>query len=39
MRFLSSGPVLSIFCVPSGLAQQWSTPRVPYFFLSSGSLK
>ena len=39
MRFLLSGPVLSIFCVPSGLAQVWITPRVPYFLRSSGSLK
>ena len=28
MRFLLSGPVLSIFCVPSGFAQVWITPRV-----------
>ena len=28
MRFLVSGPVSSIFCVPSGLAQLWITPRV-----------
>ena len=39
MRFLSSAPVLSIFCVPSALAQVWITPRVPYFFRISGSLK
>ena len=26
-------PVLSIFWVPSGFAQQWSTPRVPNFFI------
>ena len=37
MRFLVSGPVLSIFCVPSGFAAQvWITPRVPYFFASPG---
>ena len=39
IRFLFSGPVLSIFCVPSGLAQVWITPRVPNLFRSSGSLK
>ena len=39
MRFLFSGPVLSIFCVPSGFAQVWITPRVPKRFRSSGSLK
>ena len=39
MRLMVSGPVLSIFCVPSEFAQQWSTPRVPYFFRIAGSLK
>ncbi len=39
MRFLVSGPVGSIFCVPSGLAQVWITPRVPNRFRISGSLK
>src|SRR5262245_17217305 len=37
MRLVVNGPVFSIFCVPSGLAQQCSTPRGPYFFLNSGS--
>ncbi len=31
MRFLVSGPVSSIFWVPSGMAQEWSTPRGPNF--------
>ena len=39
MRFLPSGPSFSIFCVPSGLAQVWSTPRVSNLLISSGSLK
>ena len=26
IRFLPNGPVLSIFCLPSGKAQQCSTP-------------
>ena len=39
IRFLLSAPVLSIFCVPSGLAQVWMTPRVPYFLRISGFLK
>ena len=38
MRFFVSGPVFSIFCVPSGLAQLCRTPRGPNFFLNSGSL-
>src|SRR6476661_1644301 len=38
MRLVVSGPVFSIFCVPSGFAQQCNTPRGPYFFLNSGSL-
>ena len=29
---LASGPVLSIFCVPSALAQVWITPRVAELF-------
>ena len=37
MRLMVSGPVFSIFCVPSGLAQLCSTPRGPNFFLNSGS--
>ena len=37
MRSMVSGPVFSIFCVPSALAQLWSTPRGPNFFLNSGS--
>ena len=36
---LVSGPVFSIFCVPSALAQLWITPRGPNFFLNSGSLE
>ncbi len=36
MRFLVKRPVSSIFCVPSGFAQQCSTPRGPNFFLNSG---
>ena len=36
MRFLVNGPVSSIFCVPSGFAQECSTPRGPNFFLNSG---
>jgi hypothetical protein len=39
MRFLFRGPVSSIFCVPSGLAQLWITPRVAYRLRISGSLK
>ena len=39
MRLMVSGPVSSIFCVPSGFAQVWITPRVAYFFCISGSLK
>ena len=39
IRFLPSGPVLSIFCVPSGIAQVWITPRVWNFLISAGSLK
>ena len=39
MRFLVSGPVLSIFCVPSGFAQVWITPRVPNFLLQLGILE
>ena len=39
MRFVVRGPVSSIFWVPSGLAQVWITPRVPYFFIIAGSLK
>ena len=41
MRFLVSGPVLSIFCVAVAQvsAQVWITPRVPNFFRISGSLK
>ena len=39
IRFLVNAPVLSIFCVPSGLAQVWMTPRVPNRFRNSGSLK
>ena len=37
MRFLVSGPVSSIFCVPSALAKEWITPRGPNFFLNAGS--
>ena len=36
MRFLVSGPVSSIFWVPSGFAQVCRTPRGPNFFLNSG---
>src|SRR6266568_2643872 len=39
IRLIVSGPVNSIFCVPSGLAQLWSTPRVAYLLRISGSLK
>ena len=39
MRFLVSGPVLSILCVPSGLAQVWSTPRVPNLLAQFGVLE
>ena len=39
MRLMFSAPVSSIFCVPSGFAQVWSTPRVAYFFCISGFLK
>ncbi len=39
MRFLPRGPVDSIFCVPSGMAQVWITPRVWYFLIRAGSLK
>ena len=38
MRFFVSGPVSSIFCVPSGCAQLWMTPRGPKRFLKAGSL-
>jgi hypothetical protein len=37
MRFLVSGPVSSILCVPSALAQEWITPRGPNFFRNAGS--
>jgi hypothetical protein len=37
IRFMLSGPVSSIFCVPSALARCGSTPRGPNFFLNSGS--
>ena len=49
MRCVVSGPVSSIFCLPTrphlgstvgsstSVAVQWSTPRGPYFFLNSGS--
>ena len=49
MRFLVSGPVSSIFCLPIlpqrgitfglslSVAQQWSTPRGPKFSLNFGS--
>src|SRR4029077_20487028 len=36
IRFLLSGPVSSIFCVPSGFAQECRTPRGPKCFLNSG---
>ena len=36
IRFFVRGPVLSIFWVPSGLAQVWSTPRGPYFCRKPG---
>ncbi len=36
IRFFVSGPVSSIFCEPSGLAQQCSTPRGPNFLRKSG---
>ena len=29
IRFFVSGPVSSIFCVPSGSAKLWITPRGP----------
>src|SRR5580765_1394799 len=38
MRFLVSGPVSSMRWVPSGLAQQCSTPRALPCLLSSPSL-
>ena len=38
MRLRVSGPVSSIFCVPSGCAQLWMTPRGPKRFLKAGSL-
>ena len=48
MRLVVSGPVFSIFCLPTGpkrgsvgsalsVAQQCMTPRGPNFFLNSGS--
>ena len=37
MRLRVSGPVSSIFCVPSGSAQLWMTPRGPKRFLKAGS--
>ena len=37
MRFCVSGPVSSIFCVPSACAQLWMTPRGPKRFLKAGS--
>jgi hypothetical protein len=36
MRFFVSGPVSSIFWVPSGRAQLWTTPRGPYFLRKFG---
>ena len=39
IRSMSSGPVFSIFWLPSGLAQVWITPRVPNLFCIAGSLK
>ena len=38
MRLRVSGPVSSIFCVPSGCAQLWMTPRGPNRSLKAGSL-
>ena len=37
MRFLVSGPVSWIRCVPSGFAQLWITPRGWYRRLNSGN--
>ena len=40
MRFLVSGPVFSIFCVPSGLAQRVHARRAGRYLLTQpGSLK
>ena len=36
MRFFVSGPVSSIFWVPSGMAHERITPRGPNFFRNSG---
>lgn len=36
MRFRVSGPVSPIFCVPSGWAHEWITPRGPNVFRNSG---
>jgi hypothetical protein len=36
MRFLVSGPVSSIYCVPSAFAHEWMTPRGPNFLRNSG---
>src|SRR4029453_2478191 len=38
IRLVVSGPVFSIFWVPSVLAHECRTPRGPYFFLNSGSV-
>ncbi len=37
MRLRVSGPVSSIFCVPSACAQLWITPRGPKRSLKAGS--
>ena len=37
MRFFVSGPVSSIFWVPSGCAHEWITPRGPKRFRNAGS--